>query len=123
MTAYLSSLYNSQYSAAKCINGDRDWYDGDDMCHTQKEPCPWIALDFATSVTVNRVELVNRRNCCGERTRNVYVRISDELPTSGEEMFKGGNLLGSFTGPGTDGQQITISGQLLLLILCSLYSV
>ena len=59
---------------------------------------------------IQRVELYNRRDCCGERTKDVSVRVADELPTSGSEIFNGGSLLGSFPGPGTNGQKITISG-------------
>ena len=80
---------------------------GEGLCRTRPEPCPWIAIDYGTSVDIRRVEIF-----CGSRPKNVNVRISDELPTSGKEMFKGGNLLGNFTGYGTDGQLITISGQL-----------
>ena len=77
------------------------------MCYTKNEPCPWFALDYGTSVNIRRVDIF-----CGFRPKNVNVRISDELPTSGKEMFKGGNMLGNFTGYGTDGQLITIAGQL-----------
>ena len=115
MTATLSSTDNTDYGAEKCIDGDTDRPDVEDgvglMCHTEEEPTPWIAIDYGTKVTVQRVEIFNRRECCGERTRNVHVRISNELPTSGSEMFSGGTLLGQFAGPGTDGQHIIISGQ------------
>ena len=59
---------------------------------------------------IQRVELYNRQKCCGDRTKDVSVRVADELPASGSEIFDGGSLLGSFPGPGTNGQKITISG-------------
>ena len=71
---------------------------------------PWIAVDYGASVTVRRVEIFNRGHN-GRHTRNVDVRISDELPTSSSQMFSGGTLFGHFAGPGTDGQHIIISGQ------------
>ena len=80
------------------------------MCHTDGEATPWIALDFGGSVTIQGVEIFNRP-FYGSRTRNVVVRISDELPTSGSQMFSGGSLLGHFAGPATDGQHIVISGE------------
>ena len=80
------------------------------MCHTEVEPAPWLAIDYGTSVTVRRVEIFNRDGF-GDRTRNVDVRISNELPSTGALMFSGGSLLGHFTGPAADGQKITISGQ------------
>ena len=73
---------------------------------------PWIAIDYGASVTVGRVEIFNRGpECCGSYTRNVDVRISEELPTSSSQMFSGGTLLGQFAGPGTGGQHIVISGE------------
>ena len=124
MAATLSStlLDNDDfYGAAKCIDGNTEGPDqgvtdgaSADFCHTESEPTPWIAIDFGTTVTVQRVELFNRRTCCGDRTRNVDVRVADELPTSGSQMFSGGTLLGHFAGPGTTGQHIIVSGQKLL---------
>merc|ERR1712037_569889 len=104
---------------------------GDDMCHTNEEPAPWIALDFGKTVLVNRVEIFNRVACCGDRTENVDVHVTDELPTSGSELFSGthsddhddseeddseedeedSTLFGHFAGPATNGQHIIISGQ------------
>ena len=102
MTATLSSTY---YAGANCIDGTGA------MCHTNNDATPWIAIDYGTSVSVQRVELFNRHDNYGSRTKNVDVRISNELPTSETEMFSGGTLLGHFAGPGTDGQHIVISGQ------------
>ena len=79
------------------------------MCHTEFEPAPWLAIDYGTSVTVRRVEIFNRDGF-GDRTRNVDVRVSNELPSTGALMFSGGSLLGHFSGPAADGQKITISG-------------
>ena len=93
--------------AANCIDGTV----AGTLCHTGNDATPWLAIDYGTSVTVHRVEIFNRQDCCGERTRNVDVRISDELPTSDSQMFSGGTPFGHFAGPGTDGQHIIISGQ------------
>ena len=87
----------------------------DELCHTEWEPAPWIGIDYGTIVTVKRVEIFNRRDCCAGRTQNVDVRISDEIPTSGSQMFSGGTFFGHFAGPATNGQHIIISGQNLLL--------
>ena len=113
VTATLSSLYRGS-PGSRCIDGNTQGT----LCHTQEglgDPLPWIAIDYGTTVSVGRVELFNRGDCCGDRTRNVDVRIADELPTSGStQMFSGGSLLGHFAGPGTDGQHIIISGQWLV---------
>ena len=110
MTATQSSTLPG-YGAEKCIDGIIS-VDTHKVCHTWGDPAPWLAIDYRISVTVQRVELFNRIGCCGERTRNVDVRISDELPTSASQMFSGGTLLGHFAGPGTNGQHIVISGQI-----------
>ena len=39
------------------------------------------------------------------------VRVSDQLPASGQQMFTGGRLLGRFEGPAENGQKISITGQ------------
>ena len=127
MTATQSSTLEgygdaNQYEAGNCIDGDTagiDIYGQLSLCHTNDhtgndDATPWIAVDYGTRVVVERVELFNRADRFGDRTRNVDVRISDELPTSGDQMFSGGTLLGHFAGPGTDGQHIIISGQKLL---------
>ena len=123
VTATQSSTLHGRpgYSASKCIDGDTTGPDsgfddrGDDMCHTNDEPAPWFALDFGKTVLVNRVEIFNRANCCGYRTKNVDVRISDEVPASGSQMFSGCSLFGHFPGPATEGEHIIISGEKKLL--------
>ena len=112
VTAALSLTYHDNYRAAFCIDGNTE--DRRGICVTNGEMAPWIAIDYGTRVIVETVEIFNRLSCCGDRTRNVDVRIVDELPTSGSEMYSGGTLLGHFTGPATNGQHIIIEGQQLL---------
>ena len=81
------------------------------ICHSNGGNYPWIAIDYGNTVTVQRVEIFNRRGCCGERTRNVEVRISDSLPTTDTQKFSGGTHFGHFAGPATTGQDIMIRGQ------------
>jgi len=126
VTATQSSTLDNdanQFGAGNCINGvtDSDWKAAPwggrwkAICHTPGGPAdekPWIAIDYGTPVTVQRVEIFNRGDCCGKRTRNVEVRISKKLlPTSSSQMFSGGNILGSFAGPASTGQHIVISGE------------
>ena len=109
MTATQSSDWPG-HAGGKCI--DRN---AGTMCATKADKHAWIAVDYGTRAIVERVELINRENCCWSRTRKVDVRISDQLPTTGDQMFSGGSILGHFAGPGTKGQHIIISGQTLLL--------
>ena len=119
MTATLSSVFEAN-EAGYCIDGNTapvSTLPHFEICHTDNEATPWIAIDYGTRVIVERVDIFNRVDCCGERTQNVDVRISDELPTSGSQMFSGGTLLGHFAGPGAIGQHIIISGEKQLLII------
>merc|ERR1719187_80737 len=124
VSATQSSLYTNTdfperyFPAAKCIDGDTEspshappaW----NMCHTNGgERSPWLAIDYGSSVTVRRVEIFNREDCCGDRTKNVDVHVSNELPTSANQMFSGGSLLGHFAGPASNGEHIIISGEAL----------
>ena len=112
VTAQMSSTHSPR-TADRCIDGDTETaanHDHTNLCHTQEEGLPWLVIDFGTPVTVKRVEIFNRDDCCGDRTKNVDVRVAYELPTSSSQMFSGGSLLGHFAGPGTDGQHIIVSG-------------
>jgi len=112
VAASVPSNYSTwQYQADKCIDGDIDGDSGGgqpqysgNMCHTKGERSSWLAIDYGTPVIVQRVEIFNRDDCCGGRTKNVEVWISNHL-------LKTRNLLGTFVGPAADGQLITISGQ------------
>ena len=121
VNATMSSTAISTYGALEpghCIDGNTvpvaTLPHGGICSTTNQDATPWIAIDYDTRVIVERVEIFNRVDCCGGRTQNVDVRISDELPTSGSQMFSGGTLLGHFAGPATDGQHIIVSGQKLL---------
>merc|ERR1711971_1126925 len=60
-----------------------------------------------------RVNIYNRGDKDGrsaERTKNLEVRLIDELPTSGDQMYTGGELLGTFSRPGKKGEIIKVEG-------------
>ena len=117
------SSTHTKYKAKYCINGKDygpDEGKNHDMCATQDtwggkkaDPAPWIALDFGDEarVSVGKVVLANRINCCGKRTAKVEVRLANELPADGASMFTDGKLLGEFAGPGENGQKIEIESE------------
>ena len=111
-----------KYKAEKCINGK----DGEkqlkkaEFCSTQDnsqgkkgDAAPWLALDFGeeSRVSVGKVVLANRGDCCGKRTAKVEIRLTDELPADGASMFEAGQLLGKYEGPGKNGEKIEIESE------------
>ena len=107
-TASMSTLYSALNPADNCIDGDEEG----EICHTLSETAPWLALDFGSEVKVSSVVLINLITSVynAARTRNVNIRVSSTPPVSSSEMFTGGQLLGTFEGPGTSGQRIEITG-------------
>ena len=106
-----SSIYNCrsktyECGSFKCIDGVTN----DDMCHTDAEPNPWLALDFGeeAQVSVEKTVLHNRNDSYGDRTRNVEVWLADKIPMTAEQKFFLGTLLGTFEGPATSGQEVEI---------------
>jgi hypothetical protein len=101
----MSSTYSDseELPAANCIDGDTN-----NLCHSQgAENAPWLAINFGQSVDVKSVTIYNRIGYEG-RFRNAEVRVTDDLPADGSVMFTGGQLLGTFEGPGP--QVIHIQG-------------
>ena len=111
----VQATLSTGWQVDQCIDGNPT----SGLCHSYPSVAPWLAIDYGTSVEIEKVEIFNRRDCCGDQTKNVEVRISNELPTTDSQMFSGGALLGHFSGPGTDGEHIVITGKLYWKI-CSL---
>ena len=114
------SSESSRSPASSCIDGRtthctaKGYHDGPgaSMCHTgtHEDNAPWLAIELEGLASVHSVTIYNRGDCCGSRFRNAEVRLTNQLPNSSNTMFQGGELLGSFPGPGSDGQVINITG-------------
>ena len=52
-------------------------------CVVAEAPFPWLAIYLGSKARVHRVEIWNRRDCCGDRLRNFEVRVTDSLPSTG----------------------------------------
>ena len=78
----MMSKLNQDKPASKCIDGVAS---GGllKICETNGQSAPWIALEFQRQVEVTKVVMHARDDCCAERTKNLEVRITDDLPTSG----------------------------------------
>jgi len=109
-----SSSDQGTLSARNCIDGEIP-HDKYGLCHTGvAHTCPWIAIDLGSSMTVNQVVIYNRKDCCGERTRNVHILVSSEVPTDASTMTNKGQLLGKFLGPAINGERIEVSSAVAL---------
>ena len=62
-------------------------------------------------MSIERVLLYNREDSAAARTKNVEVRLSNELPTSSSSMYSGGFLLGTFQGPAVPSQIVEIKAE------------
>ena len=107
VTAELSSTHY-HFAATVCIDGELKARHK--LCHSKKEEAPWLALDYGekAQVSVEKVLLYNRFDGSFERTKDVQIRICNELPNSGKTMATCGEALGTFKGPATKGQIVEI---------------
>ena len=103
VTAELSSTHY-HFAATVCIDGELKARHK--LCHSKKEEAPWLALDYGekAQVSVEKVLLYNRFDGSYWRTKDVQIRICNELPKSGKTMATCGEALGTFKGPATKGQ-------------------
>ena len=113
-TAFMSSVYipvnGADFSAGKCIDGVTNG-PIEDVCHTKREKAPWFAIKFGNeeTVSIETMILFSRADSGFRRTKGVKIHLANELPQSSEQLFTGGDLLGTFEGPATEaGQRIVI---------------
>ena len=105
-TALLSSKIASSYGASNCIDGMFQVKPGrKPMCFSKKESAPWLAFDFGKGARVSVEKVVVEPH---QTIRNIQIRLSNGLPTSGKEMFSGGEALGTFKGPAKAWQIVEI---------------
>jgi len=68
--------------------------------HSKLESNPWIQF-HTTLVELSSVTIINRKDCCGERLKNLEVR-------AGMLAGLGNKVVGTFKGPGTTGGKTVI---------------
>ncbi len=72
-----SSTYGG-FGADLALDGNPDGNFGSaSVTHTLAERSPWWQVDLGGVKTIQRVDLFNRTDCCGDRLDNVYVFVSD----------------------------------------------
>ena len=69
---------------------------------------PWLQIELEHVANVNHVIIHNRKNCCGERMKNVALRVGLTKFTKGMEL-QNDETCAIYDGPGSDGEMIIIS--------------
>ena len=67
---------------------------------------PWVQLELATESTVAKVEITNRRDCCGDRLKNIEVWVGNHAVTKQSQegisqQLSASTLCGKFDGQTT----------------------
>ncbi|XP_063441798.1 fucolectin-1-like [Mytilus trossulus] len=70
------------------------------MIHTNEEKNPFWWVNLGREYLVERVEIWNRKDCCGERTRNMDVTVGPTL----NEM----KLCVHYKGPSQKGEHLVL---------------
>ena len=111
-TTFQSSLLGNGTSD-KAVDGNRNCtsrYCGYSCTHTIFETDPWWMVDLGSVVSVARVIIKNRGDCCGERLKNIIITVALNKDQEGLECSR-------FLGPGYNDQLVEmhcpqrISGQ------------
>ena len=73
-----------------------------------KDLNPWLQIELEYVANVNHVIIHNRKSCCGERMKNVALRVGLTKFTKGMEV-KNDEICATYEGPGSDGEKIIIN--------------
>ena len=68
------------YSPKFAIDGKIS-HDSKNFFHSKDEMFPWLEVKLPSTTMISSVTIVNRKDCCGDRFRNVEVRAGlDQVP-------------------------------------------
>ena len=88
----MSSTYKNKglkygFDAAKCIDGKSEGDSSWDLCVTDREPYPFLVLEYEHPVEVSWVIIYSRRDILGvpQDTSEMSVIVTDEYPTKGKK--------------------------------------
>lgn len=88
-----SSTMNSGY-AKRAVDGNTDPnFAGNSCTQTNVETNPWWVVDLEKTASISKVQLFNRADCCGDKIRNLEVRVGAVEPTGTE--FSGNPACGT----------------------------
>ncbi|XP_062606407.1 fucolectin-like [Saccostrea cucullata] len=98
--ATLSTVFDSNHLASNAVDGITtcEIVSGPArIAHSKTEINPWLKIGLRNSVSVKRVLIHNRQDCCGERLQNVTINVTQ----NGENY-----PCGFYPGPAQSGDRI-----------------
>ena len=69
---------------------------------------PWLQIELEYVAAINTVIIYNRRHCCGDRMKNVALRVGLTKFTKGMEL-NNNEICATYQGPGSDGEEIILN--------------
>ncbi|CAC5358024.1 unnamed protein product [Mytilus coruscus] len=91
-----SSTWRSKYAASKAVDGKEKTF-----TVTKNENNAYWSVDLRKTVNVKQINIINRKDCCGNRLKNIVVTVGQNP--------HGMKLCNNFKGPGKTGQIIMIT--------------
>ena len=79
---------------------------------SKNDKFPWLAVDLLVPHEVTGVQMVERKDCCAQRTNNIEMRVGYVKPFesgNGEMIYTSNEICGMFVGPGVVGKISPIS--------------
>lgn len=105
--AFASSIHSNGFDAKKAIDGNRETTFSSSGYN---EMNPWLQVELQEIGSVDRVIIFNRKDCCGERTKNMRVSAGLTKFTTGINTLDipENEICATYEGPGKDGEEIWI---------------
>ena len=107
--SFASSVHANlqKYDATKFIDGKKDTFFASDG---NSEMNPWIQVELKEIGVVDRITIFNRKDCCGERAKNMRVTVGFTKFTKGMNPLDlpKDEICATYKGPGKNGETISI---------------
>ena len=104
-TAHASSVYHSIMDVTRSIDGNPDT-----RFHTGSENKPWLQVELNDVRVVHHIAIINRKDCCGYRTKNMQVRVGFTYFSRDTKTLNmtDDEICATYIGPGKNGEKIII---------------
>ena len=100
-----SSAHSMKYSPSKAIDNDKETIFATSGYY---EMNPWLQIQLGNISSVHHVIIHNRNDCCGDRMKNVTLRVAFTKFVKGMNL-NDAEICGTYRGPGKNGDEISIS--------------